>query len=356
MEASDFKKALTEVLNSLEINVNLVGTLSFNVKDNENPVEPSVTPSVTPSMNPSVTPSVTPPADPPVDPDHINVIFKNDFEHYTLGKWDMDEIRADFWQYPSRLEMGGARNNFVDVVDFEGTRCLRARMPYNADSTYSGFDIYSSLNPNDRFEEIYISYNMFFPDDFRSAHGGKLPGITSLGMPGEIYTYNGDPYNPRSGNIVCGLYKGNHGPEEIKWYTFLKYPPENESPYGHMSPDGPYWTNTFGNGAWHNVTLRMTHSSPSVYDGLCEVFIDGVLSDSWQDRCTRIEPNQVWDQIRFQHFTNHSSEQTDDTNYYSYVDDLLVFNYDGNTVPNIPKGKVPSEPGRVLQIPNWPKQ
>jgi len=33
MEALEFKKALAEVLGSLEIKVDLTGTLSFNIKD-----------------------------------------------------------------------------------------------------------------------------------------------------------------------------------------------------------------------------------------------------------------------------------------------------------------------------------
>jgi len=374
-------------LKRLEINVN--AKITFNVKDvtptptptepvevsptpTETPVvssTPTETPAVTPtptetpvvSTTPTETPAVTPtptetPVVSPTPPDKkINIILENDFEHYTLGKWDIDEITTDFWQHDPRITIGGAYNNFVDVVDFDGSRCLRARMPYNANGTLSGFDIYSRLNPDLKLEEVYVSYNLFFPNDFKSAHGGKLPGMTSMGMPGQIYEYNNDPYNPRSGNLVAGLYKGNNGPDEIKWYNFLKFPPDNQSPWGHMSPDGPYWTNTFGNGAWHNVTLRMVHSEASKYDGLCEVFIDGVLSDTWGDICTRIESNQVWDDLRFQLFTNDSSEQTDTTNYYAYIDDLLLFNYDGNTDPNIPKGRVVSNPGRILDLPNWPK-
>ena len=340
MEVDDVK----DLLSKLKININ--ATITFDMKDE--PADPPVDPPIDPPIDPPVDPPIDPPVDPPVDSE-LNVIIQNDFEHYTLGKWDMDEIKADFWQYYNRIDIGGAYNNFADIVDFMGTRCLRARMPYNADGTLSGFDIYSSLNPDLKLEEVYVSYNLFYPNDFRSAHGGKLPGMTSLGQPGSIYNYNNDPYNPRSGNIVAGLYKGNHGPEEIKWYNFLKFPPDNKSPYGHMSPDGPYWTQTFENGAWHNVTLRMVHSTLGVYDGLCEVFIDGVLSDSWGDICTRLQ-EQYWDNLRFQLFTNNSAEQTDDTNYYVYIDDLLVFNYDGTDEPI--QGKIRSPEGRVLDLPN----
>lgn len=286
------------------------------------------------------------------------VVLIHNFTNNTPGTYLMSEISesgmdSDWFKWTSSfyLDIGGASNNYTDIVTWSGSQCQRARIPYNSDGTYSGWDFYSQINPAYKLEEIYISYNVSFPTGFQSAHGGKLPGLCA-----QPYPELADWPTASDGALIAPLWKGSNGPESIKWYNRLHWP-EGGGP-GYPTPDGPYWTGSFtDDDNWHNITIRAVHSTPSQSDGLCEAFIDGVLTDVWPNICTRQIDGIYWDMIRWKLYQNDSSEQSDSTNYYVYADDPILFYFEGESTPGLPIGKVTSSTGRDITeyLPSWPK-
>lgn len=111
---------------------------------------------------------------------------------------------------------------------------------------------------------------------------------------------------------------------------------------------------------WYNITVRIvlnthTGSTPN-YDGLVEGYINGYLIERKYGMYSHtLHPNNVNNKLRgaVAHFFGGDWGPLRDE--WVIMDDICAFVY-GDDVEGIPRGNVLSQPGRVLNLPNWPKE
>lgn len=217
-------------------------------------------------------------------------------------------------------------------------------------------------------KEVYFSYNVMLRPGWLPSGGGKLPGMAST-------NYNTSAPPPRDGFKVdlawwwpscpCppGFYRG------LSWYASHHDMPGQYSEardWGDFFPEGDgvqYYTDKgfyfdVTDSTWVNITMRIvvntfTGDTPN-YDGLLEGYINGYLIAQWSGLRLQNVPAQkdagvgrIW--------LNHSyggggAPLRDE---WSYWDDFIVFTYDAGV--DVTRGNELSPPGRVLNLPNWPK-
>jgi chitodextrinase len=108
---------------------------------------------------------------------------------------------------------------------------------------------------------------------------------------------------------------------------------------------------------WYNITIRVainsfTNGQPN-HDGLMEGFVDGKLVSSIRDLylLTASDINKGVSRITMGHFFGGNDNRFGPLrDEWTLFDDFICFTYDESL--NVPRGNTPSQPGRVLQLPN----
>jgi hypothetical protein len=188
-----------------------------------------------------------------------------DFETEDLGFYSDAEAREDF---DARVLYSHNTGYIVtDEINNVSTQALRVTHAAN-ELTY-GYELYADLN-ND-YDELYLSYNVKFSENFSSTRGGKIPGLG--GFPG--YTANTCP-TPTQGFGAGNLYK------RAGFSTTYHY--DQTKGYCAWSGDAEpevYMTDTIwmNNGQWYNITQRVRINTftggTANADGINEIWIDG---------------------------------------------------------------------------------
>lgn len=334
MEAADFKKALAEVLGSLEIKVDLSGTLSFNVKDNENPpVEPE----------PSTGPPIEPPIDPPTDPE-INRIFLQDFTEVPLDSaYTLSKAIRDFG--PSKYSNGlGWKDIYnVKIVDDNETRLMRVKTHADHISPDYGFQFHKVMTEEEKRDEIYFSYNIIFSPYFEPVLGGKLPGLMGGTSPSGG---GGTGFSSRM------MFKQHC---TLDFYTYW---PDRTEPYGqHFGryPDpetGETFSFYYDHEVWHNLTQRIVlNSAADKDDGFLEAFIDGKFVKRVDNMRLRSDMSVKIEEMAMTHFFGGNTQDwAPSKDQWIKLDDVTLFEI-------VETNGIPSPDGRdiTFALPNWPK-
>jgi len=97
-----------------------------------------------------------------------------DFESETVDHYDDAEIREDF----KAVELFS--HNRADIVmdEINGSATQVMRITHPAETVHDGFEMQVDLEQD--YNELYLSYNFKFGENFNSTEGGKLPGLSGL--------------------------------------------------------------------------------------------------------------------------------------------------------------------------------
>jgi len=166
------------------------------------------------------------------------VVFEQDFESADVGTY-LPEVLNDQWHTP---------------MWHMGVREERAK-------------IGSGIERN--FEELYISYDVKFADNFDFVRGGKLPGLCGYNV----------TQDPRDGcNTGGGFPTGYDGwsargmwREDGKLENYV-YHADQFYEYG----DDEYWTAKAERGTWHSFQHRIVLNTVGEANGIVEAWFDGV--------------------------------------------------------------------------------
>ena len=345
MEATDFKKALSEVLGSLEIKVDLSGTLSFNVKETPIPPiepEPSTGPPIEPE--PSVGPPIEPPIDPPTEP-AVNTIFSQDFKEVPLDEaYTLTKARRDFGEDCKYSNGLGWKNLYnVKIVDDNDTRLMRVKTHRNEISPDYGFQFHKVLTDEEQRDEIYFSYNVIFSPYFEPVKGGKLPGL---------FGGHQTQWGKDTGFTCRMMFKQQCS------LDFYIYWPDMDSQYGkHFGrfPDpetGEQFSFYHETEVWHNITQRLVlNTAVDKADGFVEVFIDGKFSKRVDDMRFRADMNVSIEEMAMTHFFGGNTQDwAPSKNQYIKIDDVMLFEI-------VETNGIVSPNGRDISyaLPQWPK-
>ena len=220
------------------------------------------------------------------------------------------------------------------------------------------------------YTEVYLSYNMMLRPGWDWAGGGKL----SPGLCGGTDSWSSEPQEygegfrmsaiiwdhgysspDEEGNIGFYLYYQDQTHTNGQFFPFEDFQPEGEGLTGNYN-DGGKFIYPVTDSVWYNITIRCvtnthTGSTPNK-DGILEGFINGHLVERVSGLYLITYPD-IGNEINqfFMHQTFGSYYPQNDE--WSFFDDICMFTYDEEV--DVPRGNELSPPGRVLNLPNWPK-
>jgi len=283
----------------------------------------------------------------------FDIIFKQDFEsstpgYYTRGEWSRD------WNSPP-WENGLER---TQILQQDESRLMKFNYPSGTYSPDNGGAQWLS-NFGSGHEEVYFSYNVMFRPGFEWVLGGKLPGLGGGSNPG-----GGTEMFWDSGFSVRMMWNKDQGSDgTLFFYVYHHDKPTN---YGDTY-QFPYTPISVSDSVWHNLTMRVVLNSidpdkalsdpanAGNRDGLVEFFLNGKLVYTKTGIRFR-NLSSIW--IDTQHVTGYFGG-SDNTwasirDEWMLFDDFVVFKYSNQV--SVPRGRTPSPPGRVIQLPNLKEQ
>ncbi len=217
----------------------------------------------------------------------LNVIFKHDFEKNTLGDYRVDEWKADFLnpEFCSRQSELDIVKNSSDNVN--NTKVLQINFPANSlGPDEGGTHWWTSLN--EKYDELYVSYDLMFMPGFEFQDGGKLPSVKGGNVvantkPTGYDGFTGGLMFKADGRILFYIYYAdnpNDGRLTLTWGSKYALNPVTGSK-AEVNYSSGIATNCKP-GEWHNITYRMAlntvkSSGGGNYDGIMEAYFDGQL-------------------------------------------------------------------------------
>ncbi len=280
--------------------------------------------------------------------DGLHIIFRQDFEHNTTGIYNREEWKQD-WNHPPYEN--NLKNTYIVKQD-NGNHVMKWIFPAGSVGPGQGggqFEapLVKGLN------EVYFSYNIQFRPGFEWVLGGKLPGLA--GGPHSYWPGVRKPaWQDGFSNGLMWGYKTSTRDRSGHLY-FYSYYQDMYGLYGDLFPWGNFSFQT-DTGRWYNITIRMVMNtikpdgSGGNFDGIMEGFIDGVLMVSKTGLRFRNTNTVHIDRMKiYSHFGGSGPEYGALRDEWILLDDVYLFNYAGSE--NVPKGNVPSKPGRILELP-----
>lgn len=250
-----------------------------------------------------------------------DLVYQYDFDHLPSGQYDRDMIR-------DALDVSfckGADEGRVFIEDFPNQgKVLKVKYPKGKVKTNdSGMHtkVYWE-DTGENLEELYISYMVYFPEDFEFRAGGKLPGLSyqtsernmSLRLMwrydglAEFYVhYNTEP-----------SWDGWHA--SINWSLIDPY----EEPNGNPQPDQV----KFKKGQWNKIELYNKLNTPGQNNGIMRAWLNGQLAINITDNGDYRQSDEGdihLNSIYLSTFFGGSDETFQPTkDIYAYFDDFKV--------------------------------
>ena len=337
---------------------------------------------------------------PPIQDEGIwDTIFYQDFEQHTgiapiEYTFDLQSPDWNDWswfdtdhQWPTCWATNPKINDSIVIDPKTGSAVLRygfdgCSIPNCCESSYDGQTPArggeGALVPLDgEYQEVYFSYNIMLRPGWLASGGGKFPGLG-----GGIFSGYGMGCPPAA-DEGFKLDLAWHWPTNwngYNWYNSIgyygKYPnmstavcptssltlwddfmPVGENLQYHSAPSNSFYFDVTDS-TWYNITLRMvcntfTGSTPNA-DGIIEGYINGYLIQRASGLILLNTASQGYgiNTIWWRHFWGGGGPPLRDE--WSLFDDIIIFTYDEEV--DVPRGNEISPPGRVLNLPNWPKE
>lgn len=196
-----------------------------------------------------------------------------DFENEDLGAYTNEEITADFapLDYNKNHNIRVQSANIINATR-NGQTTKALQLVAEADYLSTGPDWAFILDQ--KYTEVYASYDFYLDPEFNSTTGFKIPGFAARPSINPI----GGTLPAGSGILAAMMAKQAFGPMEYA-YDFTQYwvPNGFPDPYPNYQRD----TILLIPGCWHNILNRVkkntfTGSTPNA-DGIWELWIDGKL-------------------------------------------------------------------------------
>ncbi len=211
----------------------------------------------------------------------IESIYYNNFNHNTLGIYDVEEWQADWLTPPWNNNI--TYNYLADIVSTSTTgKSLQIRYPYDM-GTSGGVKWRTDLPGS--YNEVYMSYTVRFAQDWDgSADGGKLPGLCGGGCPTGGQCEGGPCNSPTEGFSVRLMFSSGTG-RSLKFYSYYNnkylhlgsYCPPPYDGYNCRWGASEQWNVTITPGSVHTIAIRIVMNTPGIANGLIQGFFDGQL-------------------------------------------------------------------------------
>ena len=276
------------------------------------------------------------------------VIFEQNFDARQAGPYTDDDLDADFDQ--PRFN-NGVTEGRVRVVSgpeafggtgsalatfypagVHGTRETGAQWPYEFDQSY---------------EEATLSYRVRFAPGFDFVRGGKLPGLAGGTAPTGSTQATG--FNGWSGRMMWRTnFNGVSGqPQQLTsgGITYAKHTDSGFAGDGRQedrnfffNPDGSQ--TEFVADQWYQITQRIVMNTPGEFNGIQQIWIDGVMVINEQNIRYRQDDSFAIDQLYFSTFYGGNGDWRTSKDEEAFFDDFVVTIPDGNSDGNAGGGPI----------------
>jgi|WetSurMetagenome_2_1015567.scaffolds.fasta_scaffold14917_2 hypothetical protein len=247
-----------------------------------------------------------------------------DFENEQIGTYTDEEIQADF--VTAFLWSHNSAEIATDEINGASTKVLK--VTHVANDACQGFEM--GIDFQHDYDEIWMTYDMKFSNEYVSNHGAKIPG--PMGLPrGWTCDGGGELCNPPSGYgfVAMNMVEWGGGVISYHYDRTLSFSPWAYPEYGDYQWD-PFY---FSNGTWYEVTqyIKMntfTGSTPNA-DGIKEIYINGKMIV--QETGLRLMENNTSsmkiDGLRFATFYGGCGNESYESprEVYTYFDNIKIY-------------------------------
>lgn len=254
---------------------------------------------------------------------HAEILYSNDFNDNTTGPYLASEFDAD-WNnsFITALWKHIGNCTIVEGSESYNGKSLKVRYPAGQVGGGAGAQWLTKFTPHD---EIYISYWLKFNDDFDWVKGGKLPGPAALDpATGNSCPNGGNRADGTNGLEAVGSWK--EPPWQGALYSYV-YHTDQPIQYGETMwwDDGPGGQVYGERGVWHHYEMRLVINTVNEYDGILQVWQDGVLVGERTNYRWRTVDTFSVDSFFFStHFGGGDSSYAPSKDEYAYFDNIII--------------------------------
>ncbi len=173
---------------------------------------------------------------------------------------------ADFNDWKSKWNPMFTQMGNSNIVDMGTT--MRCNFPAGIGNASGGCQFPSQFPENVKGDDLYLSYNLRFSDNFEFVMGGKLPGLKS----GDGSASGGNHPNGTNGFTARIMWRPGPTLE-----TYLYVPQNQKAIPNNAWGWGEDMNVNLKGGKWYNVEQRIKLNTPGQYDGVYQQWVDGEL-------------------------------------------------------------------------------
>lgn len=199
------------------------------------------------------------------------VIYTQNFESARQGIYSPEQLNHD-WHTPL-WHLGLVEQRVSIVDDAHSGSALSVKLPANEYGSNGASAFLSELkydvDSNSDYEELYLSYDVKFSENFEFVRGGKLPGLCGYNItkgPGQGCNTGGGYPDGNDGWSARGMWRIDGALENYVYHA------GQQSYYG----DSEEWNVKAIPGQWHSVQHRVVLNTVGKADGIIEAWFDGV--------------------------------------------------------------------------------
>jgi len=214
--------------------------------------------------------------DPDAEKNDSPVVYQQDFESAVDGLYQSDQLNES-WNKPF-WHLGFDQGRVQIVSDATRGQTMQVTFPAGAygSNGASAFlsDVQFGMELPKTYDELYLSYDMKFDDDFEFVLGGKLPGLCGANSDSALTegcnTGGGKP-NGYDGWSARGMWRVDGALEHYTYHAGQQ----------NYWADSLLWNVKAKRGTWHRVQHRVVLNTVGARDGILEAWVDGkkVLSN-----------------------------------------------------------------------------
>ncbi len=199
------------------------------------------------------------------------VVFEQDFESAVVGPY-RPEFLNEQWDTPI-WHLGFKEERVSVVQDDNKGKAIKVTFPahqYGSGGAAAFLnDLSFGVGFERNFEELYVSYDVKFAEDFDFVRGGKLPGLCGYNVtqaPQDGCNTGGGFPTGYDGWSARGMWRENGILENYVYHADQFYE------YG----DDELWNVKAERGKWHSFQHRIVLNSVGEANGIVEAWFDGV--------------------------------------------------------------------------------
>lgn len=233
-----------------------------------------------------------------------------DFQNSGSGLYDEAAFLKDWNTEPTANS--GVQSGRLSIVEDDAEKALRVTYLAQKIGGKSA-SVFAQLWTNKNYTDLWLQYEVKFPENFTWVKGGKLPGLA--GYLGEV-----KPTGCVSNAQVDGFsarFMWREGGQVLQYL----YHPEKKNRCGDYHSLGKF----FQKGRWHTITSFVRLNDVGKHNGIAKSYLDGELLLELDSLNFRSNKNITINSLLFETFFGGGSMSwAPQSDQYAYFDNIIV--------------------------------